>query len=121
MIGMDRHTGQLIDDASHLRQSVADILFTPLGTRIGRRDYGSNLPQLLDQPLNAMTRIRIFAATALALQRHESRLRISRIALEAGADAGTARLVVSGRRTDRVGAPPLFDISLTLAARGILV
>lgn len=116
MIGMDRGTGKLIEGVDHLRQSIADILSTPLGTRVGRRDYGSRIPELLDQPLNDLTRIRVFAAAALALQRQERRARISRIALQPGDSASSARLVVTGRRTDVAGPAAAFAFSTPLTA-----
>lgn len=49
MNGMDRRTGRLIEGDAHLAQSVADILTTPVGSRLQRRTYGSLLPELLDQ------------------------------------------------------------------------
>ena len=118
MIGMDRQTGRVIEGADHLRQSIADILGTPLGSRVGRRDYGSRIPELLDQPLNDATRIRVFAAAALALMRQEGRARIARIALDAGAAPGTARLTVTGRRTDVAGPAAAFAFSTPLTALG---
>ena len=86
MIGMDRATGQQVSGVDHLAQSIADILSTPIGTRLMRRDYGSALFELVDQPLNALTRLRVFAATAVALARWEPRVRVDRIDLTAGAD-----------------------------------
>lgn len=121
MIGMDRVTGKTIEGADHLRQSIADILGTPLGTRVGRRDYGSRIPELLDQPLNDLTRIRVFAAAALALLRQERRARIQRIALEPGDASSSARLIVSGRRTDVPGPSAAFAFSTPLSALSALV
>ena len=42
--GMHRTTGAGLSGIEHLRQSIADILTTPLGTRLQRRTYGSLLP-----------------------------------------------------------------------------
>ncbi len=39
-IGMSRNDGQALADTDHLRQSVRDILLTPQGSRIARREYG---------------------------------------------------------------------------------
>ncbi|HCF6085938.1 TPA: phage baseplate protein, partial [Pseudomonas aeruginosa] len=33
MIGLDRRTGQPLSGVAHLKQSIEDILTTPLGTR----------------------------------------------------------------------------------------
>lgn len=37
---MDRVTGKTIGREEHIRQSIDDILRTPKGTRVMRRDYG---------------------------------------------------------------------------------
>lgn len=68
---MNRHTGRRIEGMEHLRQSVADILSTPIGSRVMRRDYGSLVPALLDQPDNNATQARLRAAVASALMRWE--------------------------------------------------
>jgi phage baseplate assembly protein W len=117
VIGISATTGTPLGGAEHLRQSIADILGTPLGTRLARRDYGSLLPELLDQPVNAATRLRLYAATALALLRHEPRIRVSRIGFEIGVAAGTARLTITARRTDVAAAAAPFTV--TVPARGM--
>lgn len=80
---MDRRTGQALDGTAHLVQSIADLLTTPLGSRIGRRDYGSQLPDLIDAPAHAATRVQLIAATATALLRWEPRITLQRVALTA--------------------------------------
>ena len=37
---MNRNTGKAITGVAHLTQSVADILLTPIGSRVMRRGYG---------------------------------------------------------------------------------
>ena len=117
MIGMNRQTGARLTGADHLEQSIADILGTPLGTRIGRRDYGSLLPELLDQPANTATRILLYAATALALLRHEPRLRVTRLSLDASDVAGAAVLTIVAKRTDV--APQAVAFTATTPVRGL--
>jgi phage baseplate assembly protein W len=51
MNGMDNLTGKSLADLAHLRQSIADILTTPIGSRVMRRDYGSRIFQRIDAPL----------------------------------------------------------------------
>jgi phage baseplate assembly protein W len=41
MQGMNRNTGRKLSGVDHLRQSIVDILTTPIGSRVMRRDYGS--------------------------------------------------------------------------------
>ena len=111
MNGIDRHTGRSIAGADHLLQSIDDILSTPIGTRIGRRDYGSLVPEQLDQPNNDLGRLRVIAAAALALMRQEGRARIRRITLSPGASAHSAVLTITGTRTDVPGRPGFSAIS----------
>ena len=83
MTGMDRHTGHaLTDEIADIRQSVGDILTTPLGSRVMCRDYGSILPDLVDQPLHDATLLRAYAATVIAVTKWENRIRVQRIARE---------------------------------------
>jgi hypothetical protein len=82
MRGTDTTTGKILSGVEHLRQSIADILTTPIGSRLRRRDYGSLLPFLVDQPQNPLTRIKIFGATAIALLRWEPRIRLTRVKLD---------------------------------------
>lgn len=77
--GMDRHTGRLLDPHEHLRQSVRDILLTPIGSRLMRREYGSLLPFLVDAPATAMTRLRLMSAIATAIIKYEPRVSIRQI------------------------------------------
>lgn len=79
MHGMNSATGKVIGGIDHLRQSVRDILTTPTGTRVQRRDYGSDLFSLIDAPTNRGTLAQIYAATADALIKWEPRLLVSRV------------------------------------------
>ena len=102
MIGMSAVTGKPLEGLDHLRQSIADILSTPIGTRVGRREYGSLLADLVDQPMNALGRMRLMAATALAIQRWEPRVTLSAVVIgQTGPGAFSAQL--AGQRTDVTG------------------
>lgn len=101
MRGMSRSSGTAIEGDAHLVQSIGDILSTPIGTRVMLRDYGSLLPALIDGPFNAAHRLRLFAATALALLRWEPRLRLTRVSIERADAPGQVRLEIEGERTDR--------------------
>lgn len=96
MSGMSRTTGQAIGDLESVLQSIEDILTTPLGTRVMRRDYGSLIPALIDQPLNGATIVRLYAATAAAVMRWEDRVRLSSVTLTLGSVAGSATLDMQG-------------------------
>ncbi|MBD3768115.1 MAG: GPW/gp25 family protein [Gammaproteobacteria bacterium] len=51
MLGINAQTGKPLSGIDHLRQSISDILTTRVGTRVMRRDYGSQLPELADNPM----------------------------------------------------------------------
>jgi len=82
MRGVDRNTGKALSGLDHLRQSIADVLTTPIGSRVMRRDYGSRLFELADAPINRSTLVALYAATADALGRWEPRLRVRRVQAE---------------------------------------
>jgi phage baseplate assembly protein W len=83
MHGMHSQTGQHLTDIGHLRQSISDILTTPIGSRVMRRDYGSRLYEYIDAPINRSTLVEIYSAVAEALRRWEPRLTVKRIQVEA--------------------------------------
>lgn len=83
MRGTDARTGKALDGLAHLRQSIRDILTTPIGSRVMRREYGSRLFDLVDNPLNQETLVEMYAATAEALQAWEPRLRVLRVQAQA--------------------------------------
>jgi phage baseplate assembly protein W len=105
MHGMNRTTGSPLSGDDHLAQSIGDILSTPIGTRVMLRDYGSRLFDLIDQPLNSITRLKFIAATVDALRRWEPRLRVTRVLLSASDASGSAAITIEGERLDQPGKP----------------
>lgn len=79
MIGMDRQTGQPLSGLAHLRQSIEDILATPLGSRRMRPDYGSKLRRFVDLPVNEGWKSAVQAEVTRALVRWEPRLKLERV------------------------------------------
>jgi len=72
--GVDRSNGQAIESLEHLKQSLHDLLTTAVGSRVMRRDYGSVLPFLVDQPMNARTLMQMRAAIVHCLTKWERRV-----------------------------------------------
>ncbi len=107
MSGMNRNTGKRIEGEDHIRQSCFDILSTPLASRLMRRDYGSRLFELIDQPMNAGLNLLMAAATAGALRRWEPRLRLQRVQIGAPTAAGKLSIDLSGYRLDLPGGQPV--------------
>ncbi|MFK3773551.1 GPW/gp25 family protein [Pseudomonas xanthosomatis] len=96
MIGMDRRTGQPLSGIAHLRQSIEDILTTPLGSRRMRPDYGSQLRRYIDLPVNEGWKSAVQAEVARALGRWEPRLALERVKVVAVLD-GQVSLALNGR------------------------
>ena len=95
MIGMDRRTGQPLAGVAHLRQSIEDILATPLGSRRMRPEYGSQLRRFVDLPVNEGWKSAVQAEVARALGRWEPRLKLERVKVVAVLD-GQVRLALQG-------------------------
>jgi phage baseplate assembly protein W len=81
MKGMDAKTGRSISGLAHLYQSIGKIVTTSIASRLKRRPFGSQIPDLIDAPNNGATRVRAYAAIATALMRWEPRLTLSRVQL----------------------------------------
>jgi hypothetical protein len=97
MIGIDAATGKPLSGEAHLRQSIVDILTTPVGSRVMRREYGSMLYRLVDAPLTPALLVQIYAATVDALTKWEPRIRVTRVQAET-ADSGHVSLTITARR-----------------------
>ena len=95
MNGTNASTGKSLTGLDHLRQSITDILMTPIGSRVMRRDYGSRLPELVDAPMNGETIMDIYAATADALRTWEPRIQVTQVTLTS-ADVGSVAIDVTG-------------------------
>ncbi|MEQ5194614.1 GPW/gp25 family protein [Klebsiella pasteurii] len=78
-LGMNRTTGASISDVDHISQSIGDILRTPIGTRIMRREYGSLLSQMIDQPQTPALELQIMSACYMAILKWEPRVRLTSI------------------------------------------
>lgn len=117
MIGTDANTGKPLEGLAHLRQSIADILTTPLGSRVMRRTYGSLLMQLIDQPFTSTTAVRLYASVAEALMRWEPRVRVLRVSLDRGSAAGQFTLTLDAVRTDIAQPNALQQFSIPLATQ----
>jgi phage baseplate assembly protein W len=92
---MSRTTGAYLDDLEHLKQSIIDILTTPIGSRVMRREYGSNLFYLVDRPINKDFLQQIYAAVAEAIERWEPRFDLKKVTVDEVKD-GRITLSLSG-------------------------
>ena len=109
MTGMNASTGKSLSGPEHLAQSIQDILTTPLGSRIQRRDYGSLLPYLIDHPMNAATQLKLYAASAHAIAKFEPRVSLQQAKI-VQLESSSYQLHLFG--TDSSGAPVNTEVSL---------
>ncbi|ECC9539503.1 baseplate assembly protein [Salmonella enterica subsp. salamae] len=77
--GMNPNGTGTLNDTDQLWNSVNDILLTPLASRVMRRDYGSLVPDLIDEPQNDATRLQCMSAAVIALARWETRIALNTI------------------------------------------
>lgn len=79
MRGMNASNGKELEGIDYLKQSIIDILTTPIGSRIMRRDYGSRLLELVDRPINKDFTLEIYSEVAEALQKWETRFKLEKV------------------------------------------
>lgn len=98
-LDMDMQAGGRLEDGQQLRQSIHDILLTPLGSRVMRRQYGSALFALLDKPNNPAIELQIISAACIALYQWEPRLTPTQITLSEAGESGR-RLTITGQQKE---------------------
>ncbi len=112
---MNRHTGEPISEEAHIAQSIVDILTTRIGTRVMRRDYGSLVPELIDQPANEANRLRLYAASAVAIMQWEPRITLTLVRLAIDSLSGSATLEIEAKQND-TNAPFNIRVPIQLGA-----
>jgi phage baseplate assembly protein W len=115
--GMNAGSGRAISDVEHIQQSVADILLTPIGSRVMRREYGSLLPDLIDQPINGATRLRAMSAVVTALLRWEPRIQLTRVDFIVNTEPGSVTLTLAATLT--TGPRAGQAVSLMVPLKGV--
>jgi hypothetical protein len=100
---MDKKTGRRISGIDHIRQSISDILTTPIGSVVMKREYGSLLPELIDHPTNSANTLRMMAATVIAISQWEPRVTVNRIGLALGDVDGQMFLDLEGSLAETSG------------------
>lgn len=79
MRGMNNQVGTHKDVFPYLKQRVQDILSTPLGSRVMRRGYGSELYKRIDNPANGDLVANIYADCVTALYKFEPEFELLRV------------------------------------------
>jgi len=79
---MNVNTGKKISEIAHIKQSIANILSTPIGSRVMRRDYGSRLFERIDQPINGELIAEIYSDIVEAISIWEPRFEVEQVTLQ---------------------------------------
>jgi phage baseplate assembly protein W len=79
---MNVNTGKTISEIAHIKQSITNILTTPIGSRIMRRDYGSRLFEKIDQPINGDLIAEIYSDVIEALFIWEPRFEVEQVTVQ---------------------------------------
>lgn len=114
MIGMNRKTGRRIEGIEHIKQSINDILTTPIGSSLMNREYGSLLPELIDHPTNDANTLRLMSATVMAISQWDPRVAINRVGVVLGNVAGEIFIDLDGSLTDASGRSAPMSLNLPL-------
>lgn len=94
--GLNAQTGAVLTDWDHVQQSIRIILTTPIGARVMRRDFGSDLPDLIDSKMIDRNILLIFSASASAINRWEPRFRMKYGAVSAVDATGKIDVEITG-------------------------
>lgn len=94
--GVNASAGTVLTDWAHVRQSITTILTTPLGSRVMRRDFGSNLFDLIDARMVQKNVLAVYSASALAIARWEPRFRVTGVNVDELSAVGRLVLNIFG-------------------------
>lgn len=101
---------------TNIRESIAMILKTEPGERLGVPDFGAGLGRFLFEPNNAATHTRIQDAIAAALARWERRIQVELVDVAADADDAESALATISYRLIATNARARLSLSVPLAA-----
>ena len=114
---MNRYTGErLTSESEHIKQSIADILLTPIGSRLQRREYGSLIPMLIDRPISQTLMLQLAACAVTAINRWEPRVQITQFKPQLTEGGIVASYVVKNRNQSK----EIREESLLLGGQRVL-
>jgi hypothetical protein len=94
--GLNAGRGAVLSDWGHVVQSIRKILTTPIGTRVMRREFGSELMSLIDRPMTDKNVLAIYAAVAVAILRWEPRFRLRKAGVTQAKASGVVTISLLG-------------------------
>ena len=94
--GVNAITGEVMTDWDHVQQSIRKVLTTPIGSRVMRRSFGSDLPDLVDAKMVERNILAIYSAAATAINKWEPRFRMQHGAVVTAGATGVVQLEIKG-------------------------
>ncbi|TPK15168.1 baseplate assembly protein [Mesorhizobium sp. B2-5-9] len=94
--GISGITGAPLTDWQHVEQSIAVILTTPPGSRVMRREFGSNIRDLIDAKMVQRNVLAVYSAAAVAISRWEPRFRVTSASVSKLTAGGVTALEIFG-------------------------
>ncbi|MGE3784735.1 MAG: GPW/gp25 family protein [Alphaproteobacteria bacterium] len=94
--GFNRDAGSIRAGFDHVRQSIGVILSTPIGSRVMRREFGSELFDLIDRPMTDKVILAIYSAAVTAIARWEPRYSVTGIRVTGAQAEGTLSIEFAG-------------------------
>ncbi|KEP69631.1 hypothetical protein DL1_03310 [Thioclava dalianensis] len=92
---LNHDTGDAVAGWEEVVQSLLTVLATRVSTRVFRREFGSNVPALIDAPMNEANVLALYVAIAEALERWEPRFELSDVQVQ-GAAGGAILMTLTG-------------------------
>lgn len=94
--GFSNDAGAVLGGFDHVAQSIGVILNTPIGSRVMRREFGSELIDLVDRPMTDQVILAIYSAAVMAIAQWEPRFAVTSCNItQTGAD-GTVSIEFAG-------------------------
>ena len=94
--GISAVTGRLATDWDHTQQSIDKIIRTAIGSRIMRRQFGSELQDLIDAKLIRKNVLAVYSAVAAAIVKWEPRYRMLSGSIASANADGNLALTITG-------------------------
>lgn len=94
--GISAVTGRPLTDWEHTNQSIGKVIQTAIGSRVMRRTFGSDLPDLVDTKMIRKNILAVYSAAAAAIDTWEPRFRMRTGAVRSVGADGKIGLVISG-------------------------
>lgn len=101
---------------SNIRESIAVILKTESGERVGVPEFGAGLGRFLFEPNNASTHARMQDAIVLALSRWEKRIKVEEVDIVADARDAEVALATIAYRLVATSARERITLNIPLSA-----